>query len=95
MIHAGDRKSLAIAAASVVAKVVRDRMMVELHLEYPQYGFDRHKGYGVPQHLEALKKHGPCPHHRKTFAPIRFMGERRGEMGGFLQEIKPSRPRQK
>ena len=69
----GDEKSLAIAAASVIAKVVRDRMMRDLHDEYPAYGFDKHKGYGVPQHLEAIKKHGPCPQHRRTFAPIKYM----------------------
>lgn len=69
----GDSKSLAIAAASVIAKVVRDRMMVDLHKEYPQYGFDKHKGYGVPQHLEAIKRYGPCPYHRRSFAPIKFM----------------------
>jgi len=69
----GDGKSIAIAAASVIAKVVRDRMMFDLHKEYPQYGFDKHKGYGVPQHLQAIRKHGPCPHHRRTFAPIKYM----------------------
>ena len=69
----GDGKSLVIAAASVIAKVVRDRMMLEMHKEYPQYGFDKHKGYGVPQHLEAIKRHGPCPYHRRTFAPIKYM----------------------
>jgi ribonuclease HII len=69
----GDGKSLAIAAASVIAKVVRDRMMVDLDKKYPQYGFAKHKGYGVPQHLTAIKKHGPCPEHRRTFAPIKYM----------------------
>ena len=69
----GDGKSLVIAAASVIAKVVRDRMMLDLHKEYPQYGFDKHKGYGVPQHLAAIKKYGPCPQHRRTFAPIKYM----------------------
>jgi len=69
----GDGKSLCIAAASVIAKVERDRMMVQLDKAFPQYGFAQHKGYGVPQHLAAIKKHGPCPHHRRTFAPIKFM----------------------
>jgi ribonuclease HII len=67
----GDAKSLSIAAASIVAKVVRDRRMTELDRLYPQYGFARHKGYGTPEHLEALRKFGPCPAHRPTFAPVR------------------------
>ena len=62
-----------IACASVIAKVVRDGMMRELHKEFPHYGFDKHKGYGVPQHLRAIAEHGPCPHHRRTFAPIKHM----------------------
>ena len=49
---------------------MRDRMMVELDKEFPQYGFAQHKGYGTAQHLEALREHGPCPHHRKSFAPV-------------------------
>jgi ribonuclease HII len=66
----GDSLSLSIAAASIVAKVTRDRLMVELDARHPQYGFARHKGYGVNEHLEALRKHGPCPEHRRTFAPV-------------------------
>ena len=66
----GDSLSLSIAAASIIAKVTRDRLMVELDAEYPQYGFARHKGYGVKEHLEALRKHGPCPAHRRTFQPV-------------------------
>lgn len=66
----GDSLSLSIAAASIIAKVTRDRLMTLLHEEYPQFGFDRHKGYGVKQHLEALRKHGPCPAHRRTFQPV-------------------------
>ena len=66
----GDGLSLSIAAASIVAKVARDRLMGELDAVYPQYGFCRHKGYGVPEHLEALRKHGPCPAHRRSFAPV-------------------------
>jgi len=66
----GDALSLSIAAASVIAKVTRDRLMTALDVEYPGYGFARHKGYGVPAHLEALRKHGPCPHHRRSFAPV-------------------------
>jgi ribonuclease HII len=67
---AGDALSLSIAAASIIAKVTRDRLMVELDAQFPQYGFARHKGYGVREHLEALRKHGPCPAHRRTFAPV-------------------------
>lgn len=67
----GDGKSLLIAAASVIAKVTRDRIMIELDAKYPQYGFAKHKGYGTADHLAALDRHGPCPAHRKTFAPVR------------------------
>ena len=66
----GDGKSLSIAAASIIAKVERDRLMVACAAEFPQYGFEQHKGYGTKQHLEALEKHGACPIHRKTFAPV-------------------------
>ena len=67
----GDGKSLSIAAASILAKVTRDRHMIELDSQYPQYGFARHKGYGTAYHLAALEKHGPCPLHRYSFAPIK------------------------
>lgn len=63
----GDGLSLSIAAASVIAKVTRDRMMDELDKTYPQYGFARHKGYGTREHIEAIRKHGPCPLHRRSF----------------------------
>ncbi|MBQ7536439.1 MAG: ribonuclease HII [Stomatobaculum sp.] len=63
----GDAKSLSIAAASVLAKVTRDRMMEEFDRLYPEYGFAKHKGYGTAQHIAALKKYGPCPIHRRTF----------------------------
>lgn len=66
----GDRRSVSIAAASIVAKVTRDRIMVHLGREYPHYGFERHKGYATPEHLAALERYGPCPVHRKSFAPI-------------------------
>ncbi len=66
----GDGKSLSIAAASIIAKVSRDRRMVEYAEKYPGYGFERHKGYGTKQHLEALRKLGPCPIHRRSFAPV-------------------------
>lgn len=63
----GDGRSLSIAAASVVAKVTRDRLMARLDVEYPQYGFLQHKGYATAAHYAALAAHGPCPHHRRTF----------------------------
>jgi len=67
----GDAKSYSIAAASVLAKVTRDRMMIEFDRQWPQYGFAAHKGYSTEQHLSALAAHGPCPLHRRSFAPIR------------------------
>jgi ribonuclease HII len=69
----GDQLIPAISAASIVAKVHRDHMMLELDQLYPQYGFAQHKAYGTKQHLAAIIKHGPCPAHRKTFAPIKHM----------------------
>lgn len=66
----GDSLSLSIAAASIIAKVERDRLMMEYAITYPEYGFERHKGYGTAFHLAALKKHGPCPIHRRSFAPV-------------------------
>jgi len=66
----GDAKVRSISAASIIAKVTRDRMLAELHEQFPQYGFAAHKGYGTPEHLEALRAHGPCVHHRKHFAPV-------------------------
>ena len=67
----GDRLDRSIMAASILAKVTRDRLMVALHDEFPAYGFDVHKGYATPSHLAALAKHGPCPQHRRSFAPVR------------------------
>lgn len=67
----GDARCLSIAAASIVAKVTRDRLMLQLHEQYPLYGFDQHKGYGTPAHLTALREHGVTPLHRKSFAPVR------------------------
>lgn len=67
----GDTLSLSIAGASIAAKVTRDRLMTGLyHEKYPQYGFNKHKGYGTEVHLDALNTHGPCPIHRKTYAPV-------------------------
>jgi ribonuclease HII len=66
----GDALVPAISAASILAKVYRDRWCVEFHLEYPQYGFAGHKGYCTTEHLAALRKHGACPQHRRSFAPV-------------------------
>ena len=66
----GDCRSVSIAAASVAAKVTRDRMMMELDEAFPGYGFARNKGYGTREHLEALRRLGPCPAHRRSFAPL-------------------------
>ena len=67
----GDAKVRAISAASILAKVHRDRLCAELHVLHPQYGFDGHKGYPTAAHLAALREHGACPHHRRSFAPVR------------------------
>ncbi len=67
----GDAKIPAISAASILAKTARDAHMRALHERYPQYGFDRHQGYGTPEHLEALRRHGACEVYRRTFAPVR------------------------
>ncbi len=67
----GDGLEPAISAASIIAKVARDRIMQDLHRRYPQYGFDRHKGYPTPEHLRLLAQHGPCAEHRRSFAPVR------------------------
>ncbi|HET9048331.1 MAG TPA: ribonuclease HII [Chiayiivirga sp.] len=67
----GDARDAAIGAASILAKVTRDRHMLTLHQQFPQYGFDRHKGYPTADHFAALRTHGPCPEHRRSFAPVR------------------------
>jgi ribonuclease HII len=67
----GDALSYSIAAASVLAKVTRDRLMLKFHAQFPGYGFDEHKGYGTAKHLAAISKHGACPIHRKSFAPLK------------------------
>ena len=74
----GDALVPAISAASILAKVTRDRMLADLHIEFPMYGFDAHMGYGTPQHLAALAEHGPCAHHRRSFAPVRAAYASRG-----------------
>jgi ribonuclease HII len=67
----GDDKSACIGAASIIAKVTRDRIMLQCHAEYPHYGFNNHKGYATKEHLNKLKEYGPCPIHRRSFEPVR------------------------
>jgi len=81
---AGDCKSYSIAAASVLAKVTRDRKMIELDSQYPGYGFAGHKGYATPQHVAAIQALGPCPSHRRSFRPIR---PRETELELFAPEL--------
>lgn len=71
----GDHWVPAISAASILAKVTRDEIMARYHEQFPDYGFDHNKGYPTPEHLQLLKEHGPCPIHRKTFAPVRELLE--------------------
>ena len=66
----GDAREPAISAASIIAKTWRDRLMREAARDHPHYGWERNKGYGTPDHLEALRRHGPCPLHRRSFAPV-------------------------
>lgn len=75
----GDAKSQSIAAASILAKVTRDRLMIELDQEWPQYGFKKHKGYATPEHRKAIDDHGPCPIHRMTFEPFKKVEIQAGE----------------
>ncbi len=81
----GDARCRSIMAASILAQTHRDALMVELHARYPQYGFDQHKGYSTPQHLAALAEHGPCPDHRRSFAPVR--GATRAQELNLLDSI--------
>ncbi|TCK43272.1 RNase HII [Paraburkholderia sp. BL8N3] len=83
----GDALVAQISAASILAKVTRDRMLLQLHEIHPVYGFDAHAGYGTPQHLAALREHGPCEHHRRSFAPVR---EAHARFGIVLPEIAPA-----
>ncbi|SAL64830.1 ribonuclease HII [Caballeronia peredens] len=82
----GDALVKQISAASILAKVTRDRMLTQLHETFPVYGFNVHAGYGTPQHLKALRQHGPCEHHRRSFAPVR---EAHRLFGSVLPEIAP------
>lgn len=85
----GDALVPSISAASILAKVTRDRMLLELHQTFPLYGFNAHAGYGTPQHLAALHEHGPCEHHRRSFAPVREAHLRLsgGTMGATVQVV--------
>lgn len=76
LLKGGDGLSVSIAAASILAKVSRDRIMVALDKKFPQYRFAENKGYGTPVHLQALKRHGPCPYHRWSFRPVKLAGIR-------------------
>ncbi|MCW8922548.1 MAG: ribonuclease HII, partial [Gammaproteobacteria bacterium] len=67
----GDARVAEISAASILAKVERDAQMAALHEQYPHYGFDKHKGYPTKAHMESLAEHGPCPEHRRSYAPVR------------------------
>lgn len=86
----GDGVSKSIAAASIIAKVIRDRMMDEYDQEYPQYGFVQHKGYGTKFHMEALRKHGPCPIHRISFRPV-FLSIPENANKRFSKILKPKK----
>lgn len=91
-IKKGDRLSISIAAASIVAKVARDQMMVEYDRLYPEYGFGRHKGYGSPAHWAALNRYGPSPIHRRSFKPVReWMGGLPDPLSLFLSPSKGER----
>ncbi|NMB10863.1 MAG: ribonuclease HII [Firmicutes bacterium] len=74
-ITAGDRRCDAVAAASIIAKVTRDRLMIEFDSQYPPYGFADHKGYPTTKHLQALREHGPCPLHRYSYVPVKLAGQ--------------------
>lgn len=82
----GDRLCPPVSAASVVAKVYRDRLMCRLALLYPQYGFENHKGYGTREHCEALQQYGPCPVHRRHYAPVIRNGQLELDLGELVEE---------
>ena len=88
----GDALVLSVAAASIVAKVTRDRFMARLALAYPGYGFERHMGYGVPEHCRALAALGPTPHHRRSFAPVAAKWAAMGDAESRTCRTRRSRP---
>ncbi len=83
-----DEKIFLCMAAGIMAKVTRDRMMVKLHKKYPQYGFERHKGYGTREHIRSMRKHGPCEIHRKTFEPIRSLQQKSAKTAAGIKFTK-------
>lgn len=85
-----DTLSLSVAAASVMAKVTRDRLMVRYNDTYPDYAFDLHKGYGTPQHQMALTRYGPCPLHRMSYAPLKILIEMKNRASNISPETGPS-----
>jgi ribonuclease HII len=89
----GDATVAAISAASILAKVHRDRMCQELHRSHPQYGFDAHKGYATPDHLRALREHGACPEHRRSFAPVREVQVQQGPLPAPSRAATPAQAR--
>ncbi|WP_084688115.1 ribonuclease HII [Paraburkholderia oxyphila] len=89
----GDALVPSISAASIIAKVTRDRMLLDLHEAFPVYGFDAHAGYGTAQHLAALREHGPCEHHRRSFAPVREAYALHGiALPGAAKAVSAARP---
>jgi ribonuclease HII len=89
-IVSGDARVPCISAASILAKVSRDRLLVELHQQHPAYGFDRHKGYGTAEHLLALQTHGPLPVHRRSFSPVARALQLQCPNGAAVVELSPS-----
>lgn len=89
----GDSRVYSIAAASIIAKVTRDRMMVVHHNRWPEYGFLSHRGYGVASHMAAIYRHGPCPIHRMTFAPMKHMKQGKVNKPASMEEKAPPKPR--
>lgn len=87
---AGDDKVHAISAASILAKTARDAALVELHAAYPHYAFDQHKGYSTALHLARLREHGPCPVHRRSFAPVRALLQPDLQPDPLADEFRPS-----
>ena len=86
----GDASERAIMAASILAKVSRDRHMRELHARWPDYGFDEHKGYGTPAHRDALRRLGPCPAHRRSYAPVQATMQAPDLFEALLPELQPA-----
>lgn len=85
----GDALSLSVAAASVIAKVTRDQLLLQLDQQYPQYGFAQHKGYGTARHIQALLEYGPTPEHRQSFRPVREAAEIRRRQGQTVPQAEP------